>query len=286
MSFVWVGPDGVEISLGVDSDTQLLVGAMGLDSAPATSVTEDRVSGDGAIVTQVRYPAREVVLPLYLRDGEDSEALLTSMLSTSGGMSLGSIVETTNGRELTQVMYVGGLEGEITRDNRGRDWRKEVVQMRALDPFWYGEQEVLILPTEAETQYNANVDYNAWLPYDGGGQFQVTVVGDAPAVGEFVLQNMERFTFGTRIRGVERTWTMARPQNPGETLIVDTRYPILFERERGPHDGSGEVDWRLLLAGSQLSDISGGTSTVIIGATPGLSPSAQFRYRSRWLRPT
>jgi hypothetical protein len=197
----WVDAFGVEYQFNeLDLGVIVLDGPIGLDAPPVELSTAPR-PGDGSILREKRYAARPVTIPLLFNGSTHREAMAALVHSFSYGP--GSLKHVETGAEpfsmydylvdaegnpivdedgapvagdpasvarvvrtLRNVVYDGGLEGD---DAQARsDWSRKVLNLVALDPYWYGETEDIALgPPEADTAYNDAVDYDAEIAYDG-----------------------------------------------------------------------------------------------------------------------
>lgn len=164
----WVDADGNRYPLTDPAgSTILLEGAIGLDAAPVDIRSDDR-PGDGAVLSNVRAPAKTLALPILCEDLDELDEIADRFIGRT------STLEVYNGvrsRELIDVYYVGGLEGDASAgryQDGSEPWRTYVVELKALDPFWYGPPESMALGVpESIDAYNAAIGYNTPKPYNG-----------------------------------------------------------------------------------------------------------------------
>lgn len=183
LGLTWIDDDDVRYPLTLDEHALAMVDSTGLDAAPVTVISEERAQ-DGAAVSGVRAPSKTIVLPIFFDDFDHLDEMAETFIGRP------SRLERDNGagrvRELLDVYYVGGLEGDGTErfgPGAAREWKRRVIELRALDPYWYGPIETLGLGVpETPDDYNAAIPYNSAIPWDGpGGGISSGLVWD-PAI--------------------------------------------------------------------------------------------------------
>jgi len=283
MSLTFIAGDGAEFPLDDSIGIRHMVGSTGLDAAPAELSLEPWLDRDGETRVNERRPARTILLPLFFHDEATRKSFTTAVVRTATG-DMGQLRDETSGRILLDVVYVGGLEGNDSRDARMVDqWRKAVIELRALDPYWYGDEVTLQLPVSLNTTMNAALRLDEPIPMNGGDWVTLSIVGDAAPDGYVTLTGpFEFYVFGD----LSGTWSLAEPLGGGELLVVDSRVQSFGPRRDATLDvpANEAVNWSLLDAASIVHPIASDLR-VVIGARSTGSPSATFTYRSRWLTP-
>jgi len=266
-----------EFILDEDHGIRHLVGGIGMDAASADTTVEPYLTHDGAARTHARRPYRTMLLPLLFRDEAVRKDFTATVVKTSKG-TLGQLVDMDSDRRLLDVMYVGGLEGDDSRAMRLTDqWRKAVVELAALDPYWYGVELSVSLPVTAETTMDAAVMMDEPIPMDGGAWSTLTIYGDEPPDGYVTLTGpITRYTFGD----LTGQWTLRSALADGVQVIVDSR-----PQSYGPRLPGGAVDWTLVDNVSTVHSLAA-DKRVVIGATSSGAATAVFTYRPRWLAPS
>jgi len=277
-TFTWREADGTETALSDANGYSVLADVKGLDAPPVTNTIEDYISLDGAALTGRRRNVRSVLLPLHVKHPTRVQSRieeLTAMLLATGELA---VSDGTNSRALRDVVYEAGLEGDLARGSAMPTWRKVVLSLLALDPWWYGDAVAVSLPVAAETAFDAALAFDSVLPFDGGASVATTVVGHAEAFP--VITVVGPATVVTVGNG-EQTWQTAVALMASDTLIVDTR-----PGHRGPRRNGGNVDWSLLTAASRLWTLTPGLRSVIVGVVGSTgATSVGLTYEPRWSTP-
>lgn len=171
-TITWIDADDNRYPLTFDAGAGLQVAAIGLDAAPI-EVRSDERAVDGSAFSAARAPSKTVALPILFEDRD----LMDEMAETFIGRS--STLEVTTGtrvRELIDVYYVAGLEGDGGRDYKVWSddlgtWKYQfdrTIELTALDPFWYGPSEWVALGVpETPDAYDLALAYDLPAPYDG-----------------------------------------------------------------------------------------------------------------------
>ncbi len=166
-TLTWIDAAGDELEL-----TGAIIvgdGPVGLDSPPVALSTAAQAAGDGSMLINRRWAARPIAIPLVIATG-DRAAIETDLRRRMllGPGQLRSTPAAGEIRTLHNVIYESGLEGDESSDTSGGDWSARVVSLLALDPWWYGPAaDVSLGPPEGDFAYDANIDYDADIPYDG-----------------------------------------------------------------------------------------------------------------------
>lgn len=128
----------------VDSPVFLTAGAKGLD-LPVSAVFAD-VSPflAGELIRDVRDTSREVFLPVIVSAASKAELwtarsrLFTMLRPTNrvAGCRLTAVDPGDSAGRYLDVVYAGGAEGDLERDQYGQVWQKYGLLLRAADPYW------------------------------------------------------------------------------------------------------------------------------------------------------
>lgn len=272
----WVASDGTETAWVPDNGYQVLQDPVGW-GAPAPMFTlEDYAAFDGASQLGFRRPARGFVVPLEISHPTRLQTRfseLARMLRSSGSLRW---EDGTNVRHLKQVVYQGGLDGGF---DPTQDGAPVSLALLALDPWWYGPEESVSLPTADPTAFDAAVAFDALLPFDGGASLTVTPSGDADAYPVWrVVGPADEVT----VSSAAGAWQTAVALSGSDELVVDTR-----PGSRGPRLNGGGIDWSLLTESSQLWTLAGSGSVSVISGTVGSSgaTSLVMSWEPRFLTP-
>jgi hypothetical protein len=303
----WVDADGNRYPLTNPAGSAILLeGAIGLDAAPVDVSTDER-PGDGAALASVRAPAKTLALPLLFEDLDLLETIAETMIGRASTLEINN---GTRARELVNVYYVGGLEGDAGGDryqDGAQPWRTYVVELKALDPYWYGPTETLSLavPTtpdafdaaiafdsdipfsgaavgiSAGVAFDAAIAFDAVTPFDGGsivtppvtsrvGAWPViTVKGPATSFSVVHLRTGQRVAFRT-------TSTLAA----GAFFVVDSR-----PTSRGV-TRDGVTAWNMVTPDSDPGmQIKAGDSLSFILAGTDATSYINLSWRQRWRMP-
>lgn len=122
----------------------LAAGAKGLDVPTPAILSDVSPFLNGEIIRQVRDTGREVFLPVLLSGADQAELWAArSRLFTilrpadrTAGCRLTATDPGTGSDRYLDVVYVGGGEGDLAKDQYGRVWQKAGLVVRAADPFW------------------------------------------------------------------------------------------------------------------------------------------------------
>ena len=141
------------------------------------------------------------------------------------------------------------------------------VSLIALDPWWYGEAELIEIDLDDEgTAWDAPIDWDADVPWDGGWAVEIEVPGDAPASPVWGLTGP--LTALTVVSGQE-AWRWVEDRTVSEAGQIDTRPgnrgPRLGTDLEAGFDPPGWIDWTLLDEASRLFTLPTGTSDLIVG---------------------
>lgn len=168
----WIDADGNRYPLTFVAGAGLQQGAAGLDAAPL-DVRSDERAADGASFSGARAPSKTLALPIWFEDRDLMDEMAETFIGRSSTLEVDSGIRV---RQLIDVYYVAGLEGDGGRDFKmwsddDGGWRysfDRTVELRALDPYWYGPAESIGLGVpETPDNYDAAIGYDTAIPYNG-----------------------------------------------------------------------------------------------------------------------
>jgi hypothetical protein len=281
----FVDTDGTVWPFAPDLGTTELDGALNL-LAPPWSISEDTVaSRDGALVRGVRAGVREVTIPLLFQ--RDTEPLLRAAMRSwvrrvnpaNGFGALRIFYADGTGRELSQVLYSTGLQGNKGSDVYGRWWQKAALVFRAYDPYWQD-----ITDTALTVAGGTQTPFFPLLPLhlSIGGIGTAKVIdndGDADAWPVWTLTGpgtgltIANGTTGKTLSAPSLSWAS------GHSITIDTRPGAKsVTLDDGTNlfanlDAASEL-WPLVPGAQAITVTVGGSSS---------STVVTLRYRRRWL---
>lgn len=289
MSFTvtWTSADGSTLRLDDETVDGYLIedGTFGLDVPPITNYTHAYVGAAGSALNKRRYPERIVDMAIYIEDDTRVWSKVATLASALKGPGSLEIDDGTNIRTLLNVIYNGGLEGdwELRRffmPDTGTQYRRFVVSLLALDPWWYGQPRTLTLNYGEEIAFDdSGTDFDESVGFDGSTANGIEVEGDEEPSPVTTI----RGPFTTCQVGIAggQTFELADALADGDTIYVDTR-----PGSRGPRRNDGGVDWSLLTPESRLWTLPIGQSVLNVQATgDGANSLVEVAYRQRWLTP-
>jgi hypothetical protein len=142
-TLTWTDANGDTLVL-TDPDTgiEMMLGGIGFDVPPMSNTTAGYVSLDGSTLVKRRRDARPLTFGLYIRDAVRLRTVVSDVARALQGPGVLTFDDDTNVRSLFNVIYDGGLEGEWSADMglQRFGWRKLVVSMLALNPWWHDEE--------------------------------------------------------------------------------------------------------------------------------------------------
>jgi hypothetical protein len=286
MTLTWFGDDGQVFNLSGTTGVVLVEEPFGLYEIPTDLVIDPRVSVDGgALITQRRGP-RALTLPLMV-DG-DARALHAQALKSFG--SGGELrYDAADGQRWLRKVVLESVDANVSgQDYAYRGTDVFTVSLIALDPWWYGEPELIEVDLDDEgTAWDAPIDWDANVPWDGGWAVEIDIAGDAPASPVWGLTGP--LTTLTVVSG-EQAWRWTSARTISQAGQIDTR-----PGNRGPRLGTdltsgfaapGWIDWTLLDQASRLFTLPAGASDLIVGPTGQGAGARLFgAYEPRYLTP-
>ena len=283
MILTWVDNQG-EFVLDDSNGIDVQEGVTGLDMPPVSTSWEPRATFDGAAVANERFDPRQIILPIFFYDevnARDRIAVFARRLLNAGRTG-GELRLTQFGRtrSLFEVRRTAGLEGLETPLS---NWRRQIVELTAGDPWWRGPQQSNPLNFNIETPFDDPTvpfdDVNT--PFDGGDTTPFFVDGDTSAYPQlFITGPFTEVSITNTITGqsIQTDTAIAA----GEVLIVDSR-----PTSRGPRfQGDDRPDWSLITAPSRLFELQAGGNVLAVGASgDGVGSSVEVRWRPRFATP-
>lgn len=279
-TLTWIDTNGLSHPLDSTTGFRFLTGGVGLDVPPTELNTAAYLSSDGSVLVKRRRGHRRVALPLYINTGASVSAAVGQAAAFFQGP--GTLRYTgVNTRDLTNVIYEAGMEGDWSDQVAVNEtWRKVVVSLLALDPWWYGATASTALTFGAAVPFsNAGTSFDAAIGFDGSDANPVTIAGDASVfptitiIGPFTAL-LVGFAGG-------QTFQLSAALAAGSTIVVDST-----PGNRGPRLNAGPIDWSLLTAASRLWELPVGMSVLNAGASGNTGASSvTVSWRERWLTP-
>lgn len=279
-SLTWIDTNGTSTVLDVSTGFRFLTGGVGLDVPPVELSTEPYLSFDGSVLVKRRRGQRRVALPLYINTGGTVSTAVGQAAAFFQGP--GTLRYTgVNTRDLINVIYEAGMEGDWSDQVAVNEtWRKLVVSLLALDPWWYGSTDTVAFQINIQVAFDdAATAFDAAISFDAASTNPILVEGDVSAfpvttiVGPFT-------TLQVGLSGGQ-SFALADPLAGGDIITVDTR-----PGSRGPSRNGGAVDWSLLTPASRLWELEVGTSVMDVAATGESGSSGiEMSWRERWLTP-
>lgn len=279
-TLTWIAANGTSTILDATTGFRLLTGSVGLDVPPTELNTAAYLSSDGSVLVKRRRGHRRVALPLYINTGgfvSSAVGQAAALFQGPGTLRYSGV----NTRDLLNVVYESGMEGDWADDVAiNETWRKLVVGLVALDPWWYGAS------TSTQPAFGASITFDDSgttfddvVLFDGSDATPVTVLGDAGA-SPITTINGPFTTLAVGIAGGQ-TFTLAAALADGDTIIVDTT-----PGNRGPRLNAGPIDWSLLTPDSRLWELPLGGTVIQVTATGDDANSlVDVAWRERWLTP-
>lgn len=264
-----------------DSGCEVLKGAVGLDGPPVSNNISAYLSSDGGVLVKARRTVRPIVLPLILRHATRAQTKVAEIATAfMAGPSTITFSDGINTRELQNVIYEAGLEGDWARDRSLPTWHKVAVSLLALDPWWYGATDTVAFQINIQVAFDdAATTFDAVVSFDAASTNPILVEGDAPAFPVTTIVG----PFDTLQVGLAggQSFALAAPLADGDIVTVDTR-----PGSRGPSRNGGAIDWSLLTPASRLWELQVGTSVMNVAATGESGSSGiEMSWRERWLTP-
>lgn len=273
-----------DLSLSLSSSRGWVVrpGVSGLDDPPRTLIEVEPATGDGSILTDVRYNAREVFVPLTYKASSPTRLRETMR-------ALATLTDIKAGDVTLEIAHFEGIrryiDGRMSTpfginamdDNEGGYWRTVGLTMRCFDPFFYGEQRsVRWVVGGASVEFLSSTFLPASL--DNSQVFGTAVIdnqGDAHAYPVWTVTGpCDELT----LTAGDTLLTVPDGLLETETLVIDSRRGVkTFEID-------GTAAWDRLQAGSVFATLPPGQTLIdgeAVGAT--VATTITVEWRERWL---
>lgn len=280
MVLTWTSATGTVIAFNAHGGIgyTMIRGALGLDAPPTQNTVDPYITFDGSALISRRRNARSVALPLLIKHATRAQTLVSALASALAAGGTLQYADGTVTYTLRNVIYDGGMQGD-QREVASPLWRKVVIDLLALDPWWYGASTSTTIGTGGTTAFSAAISFDAAVPFDGGNTTSVSITGDAEAYP--VITAVGPYTTLTVGDAFGLSWSIAAALSASDTLIVDHR-----PGSRGPRLNGGAVDWSLLTAASRLWTLPAG-STSVVGSASGTTgaSSVSMAWEPRHLTP-
>lgn len=295
----WTPTGGPELILSRSARSGILLGGVneapgiiGMDMPPEERVEAELAAGDGALLIGRRAPTREVGLPVVIHADtlEELEAARREMSASfnprRGDGVLKWALPDGSPRMLT-CRYSGGLDSSAEgRLGGGQYYNSYIIQLRAIDPYWYGEEVRLQFTPPSGVDFFGGGDGATPFMISQSDTFgvqrisidgEVEVFPDWELVGPCTTATLRHEATG---REMELTPNLAE----GETLTVRTDPRVVAARKFTREDGSNA--WGQV-AGDfpSLWPLQPGTQqiTVFAAGTVAGTSLVRLRYRPRYL---
>lgn len=284
---ILITSSGAEIPLDGSYGIDARRGARGAELPPIRVDTVPRLIGGGSALGNVQWEERIYEQPLLVEpDDGDVRYVLRQLAQWTGRKPFTLRWENPDGdwRQLENVIYLAGLEGNEDDAHTGAygTWRQMTMRVRCPDPYWYGADAEVALPTTMRTASAAQIRSSARIPSDGGGPVTIDVAGDERPDGYVELVGrFYRYSLAPADTRIQWTLDRTREVAAGQTLIVDSSVAA-----HGPKLTGGQIDWTWLTRESAPFQFPVGAAVdVIVGARSDAGASARYVYRPRWLTP-
>jgi hypothetical protein len=305
MSLTWFDVDDVAHPLTAANGVTVQRGVSGLDGPPRQNSVVVAGGSDGGVLLHARRGVRQIVLPLMFADVATTRTMISALQGP------GRLVATTDGvaRRLRDIVYEAGLEGEWSATAggiEGAPWRKVAVALLALDPFWYGDEQEIVLSSpavpaawngaiawsspypwngpgvgiSAGVVWNSAQPWNAALPWNGGQVVSPNVLGDVASWPRFEFTGPASSFELIHLRTGERV-ASATSLSAGQTLVVETQPGAA----RGITLAGASVWDRVTLDSTAEMQLEPGDSLGVVMGGTGVDSTFRVTWTDRWLTP-
>lgn len=184
---------GVAITLGASARREgyLLLAGMQGHGLPPVALASDALPADhGSVFRALRLTERDVFLPVAIIGADINgtttlRRALERLVDPLRGVVTLTVSHPTGERRYVRGYYVGGAEGDGSRENSSRVHEKRGLILRCLDPWWYGEEasRSWVLVTATSYFLSATLDFfpATLAPSTVGGTAVLDVDGDVDA---------------------------------------------------------------------------------------------------------
>lgn len=280
LALTWTDANGSTHDLYDPASLIVVEGALGLEAPPITNTIAPFVGLDGGALIKRRRPVRPIVLPIILRHSTRALTKIAEVAAALQGPGELTHNDGTNSRTLLDVYYESGLEGARFRTaGSAGTWRRFVVSLVALNPWWHDDATTVAINTGAISFNDAATAFNAAVDFNGRGETTLTVAGDTTALPIWTIDGPYT-TLSVAAQGGQ-SFELAGALADGDQIVIDTR-----PGNRGPRLNGGDIDWSLLTPESRLWELPAGSPVVACGASGDDGGSGvSVAYRQRWLTP-
>lgn len=283
----WVEPDATEHILTGQSGSEALWGIQGHGLPPIAFVEEAIPAYDGARLRDVTFKPREIDLPIVLKGATEAaiwqqqRAVLAWFNPTRGDGTLRIQAPDGTTRELT-CRLKDGLQGDLRTSTAGPLFRKTILVLRAVDPFWLDASVVT-------DTYELSVSSATFFPFfpirlTNSTLFNAPVVDNIGDVDAYPIWTVTGpgSTITLRNLSTDKLLGTSRALLDGETLAIDTRFgmkSITFDDGTGPTN-----DYASLSAASEFWTLQPGDNSLQLEMS-GTTADSQItlRYVPRYL---
>lgn len=260
----------------------ILPGVQGLDDPPRALIEVEPATGDGSIVMDARYQAREVFLPLQYA-AADTTTLRATLRALAALCDVKATLPVT-----LEVAHTDGtrrlIDGLLTQpyaqamaSGEGARWRTIGLTLRCPDPFFYSDTRQAGWTLGGEP---APFLGDAFLPIDLDnsqvlGAAVITNPGDAHAYPVWTVTGpCDAVTVVTG----QTAWTVPSGLTEDETLVIDARRGVKTCQV------NGVSAWGRLAPGSVVSTLAPGDNLLDVEAVGATSATTiAVSWAERWL---
>lgn len=271
----------------------VLPGMKGFDMPPYDIKYDELAAIDGAYLRNVRAPARELFIPVYMEAGSRLELIemkrdfLASISPVHGACRI-TLTEEDGSRRYIDALYFDGARGDEGTDVSGVSWLKWGLIFRAFDPFFYSGATHTIRftsgPLELFPFFGEPFLNRPFLntAHSLNGESEISITGDVDTWPVWTIHGPANgMTFTRQIAGqADQSFSLNMSLTSTQAVIVDTR-----PRNKSVVDAeTGENLWSFLGPSPRLWPISRGRNTVVINVgSVGAETSVSLTYSPRFI---
>lgn len=263
----WVSASGEPLPLSYTPGSAVMVprdAVVGHMAAPVEVFSSSLSGLDGAVYRGVRYLPREVGMRLRLlastsTQWHDTVDTLGRVFDTAGGDGLLLAARGDGQVRALRCRYIAGLESPESGDPGVRMTGVFVVQLRAFDPWWYGEPQTLVFQQQTVAPFLPGPPFEV-MPTELAGS--PTVITNPGGVASWPTWTVTGPASSATFTSGSRTFTLRLSLGEGETVTVDCdpRVPV----GTTIRDGSGANLWGVVSDDyPDLWPVPAGESTVV-----------------------
>ncbi|GAA0955422.1 hypothetical protein [Nonomuraea longicatena] len=271
----------------------VLPGMKGFDMPPYEIKYDEMVAIDGGYLRNVRTPARELFIPIYMEAANHGDllalkrAFLAAIQPTKGACRI-TLTEEDGSRRYIDAYYFDGARGDEGQEVSGVEWLKWGLIFRALDPYFYSGTSQTIRFSTGELDlhpfFGAKFLNRPMLnkAHSLNGESTITVTGDVDTYPTWTIHGPATgMTFIRKFPGrADQSFSLNVSLTDTQAILVDTRPGTKSVRDIA----TGANLWEFLAPGPQLWPISPGSNTVAIDVrSAGVDTSVSLSYLPRFL---